>query len=278
MAYAQHQVGSHFMVNTFGESHLYYMDKEIARSTEPTQQPIGTVDFKFLIRVNQNGTFDIQRGNDIVFNVTIEDSVKVCQVQVRADEVIIPPWYSAKGDMLTQKFTTRQTAEFNNDQFRVRLLNSALFRRVDFRFLQHSWFTMIVSNHQVMTMCTNATRELEILQWACADIIDQAKHRMPDIAVNKLGLSPRRVGTQRNDDARSVRSVASTHSIQSAANHQQNQQQNNPTAGASNENEMPSLVPSTRDNDAICESYIKQLELALAAMKVRGVKRANSAE
>lgn len=310
MAFAPQQTGAHLMINPFGEAHLYYMDKEIANSSRPTSYPIGTTDFKFLIRVNDNGSFDIQRSKDVAYNVTIEDTVKVCQVQVRSDKVMVPPWYSVMGDVLSHNYSLRQTAEFNNDHFRVRLVNSKLFRRIDCRFLQHSWFTMVVSNHQLMTVCVNATRELEILQWACADIIVQAKTQMPNVTASQLGLSPSRVAP-RNEGSQSVRSVnvaTENHATRNRSPHQEKVDEetvaseaatrsiNNQTVDtqpretggtntstpaehspSSTPDEVPNLVIAT-DHDAIRVAYIKQLEMALAAFKIQEVKKTERTE
>lgn len=266
---SQAQTGSHIMINPFGMARLYYMDKEMASNEHPTTHPIGTLDFKFLVRVNRNGTFDIQRKNDVAVNVTIETTAKVCQIQVRTDEFVVPPWYRAKRDTLSQVFSTRQTPDFAESHFRIKLMNSALFRRVDVRYLNHSWFTIMISNNQLMKMCVNATRELELMQWACADLINQVKNGTPEVSVKQLGLSADRVTKRTDDDQRSVCSVASARSQSSSHAHTSHFAPSTSQVNKAPRSEyegMPSLVLSNQV-DKIREKYIKQLELALAAVK-----------
>lgn len=109
------------------------------------------------------------------FNVTIETTAKICQVKVGADSIRVPPWYTVKEDVLSQKYSVRHMAEFAEGHFRIKLARVSIFRRVDVRYQQHSWATMIITQNQLLKMCLNASRELEIMQWACADIIDKAK-------------------------------------------------------------------------------------------------------
>lgn len=173
MASIEHQTqqaGAHLMVNTFGRAVLYYNDKEMADSELTTQQPIGTPDFKFLVRVNRNGTFDIQRRDGVVFSVTVEMHVKIFQIQARAEDLLIPPWYRLSGDILYQKFSQRP-AEYAESHFRNRLMPSPkVFRRVDVRFLQSSWVTILVHDQQIMSVCVNGQRQLNALQVACEAI------------------------------------------------------------------------------------------------------------
>lgn len=163
------QTGSHLLINPFGVAILYYNGKEIADSGEATKHPIGTMDFKFLIRVNTNGTFDIQRRDGVNFNVTIETHHRIGQLQIQGDILSLPPWYTLTGDQLVQKFSLRP-AEFKEGHFRVRLLNSMVFRRTDFRFLRSSWVTMIIKDDQMLKVCLQGERKLAILHTACSEI------------------------------------------------------------------------------------------------------------
>lgn len=274
-------MGAHLMINTFGGAKLLYMDKEVADSSEPTKHPVGTIDFKFLVRVNRNGSFDIQPKIVGPFNVTIESAAKVCQVKVGTDSISVPPWYTVKGDVLTQKYSARPMAEISADEhFRVKLENSELFRRIDVRYQQQSWATLIVSHNQLMKMCLNASREMEILQWACADIIDQAKSRRPDVTVKQLGLVAERVAKRKEDDNESVRSMASATdrgrptSFRPAIANQQaapipvlNSPSHSKEQSPETLFDMPRLVLASHANQ-IRDTYIQQLNVALASVKL----------
>lgn len=274
------QMGAHLLINPFGRATLFYMDKEVATSTEATKYPIGTLDFKYLIRVNRNGSFDIQLKTVNPFNVTIETSSKVCQVKVGADALRVPPWYTIKEDTLSQKYAVKQVAEFADGHFRLKLENSSLFRRVDVRYQQHSWATMIITQNQLLKMCLNATRELELMQWACADIIHRAKDYPNEVTVKQLGLAADRVEKRREDDNESMKSAAATPSterptlLQALIANQQVLSSANPKMKDSAKEppqdkwvDMPELVPNSQA-DQVRAIYIEQLEMALAALKI----------
>lgn len=285
MAYEQQtQTGAHLMINTFGQASLYYHDKEIASSDEQTKQPIGTLDFKFLVRVNANGTFDIQRKEGVCFNTTIETTTKICQIQARADEVIVPPWYTLNGDILCQKFSLRM-AEFVDSHFRVRLFGSNVFRRVDIRFLKSSWATMLIHENKLMNICINGSRELEILQLAGMAMVDR-DNRSAGENKYRFGLKLGRKFQRNNDDNRSVSSMASSmigdeKISRSQANPIMNQAvlKSTEQAPISSENVvspdinvepkqpniMPNLVQSS-NADGIREGYIGRLQFSLAAL------------
>lgn len=193
-------MSSHLMINTFGDATLLYMDKEVASSNESTKHPIGTIDFKYLIRVNQNGSFDIQHKAANPLNVTIETTAKICQVKVNADGIRVPPWYTIKENVLNQTYSVRPMAEFAEGHFRIKLTNSSIFRRVDVRYQQQSWATMIITQNQLLKMCLNATRELELMQWACADVINKCKAQPNGVTTEQLGLSAERVEKRKEDD------------------------------------------------------------------------------
>lgn len=260
------QTAAHLMINTFGPAILYYGDQVMVNSEEMTTRPIGTPDFKFLIRVNQNGTFDIQRRDGITFNVTMQAKAKICQLQARAEDLLIPPWYRLAGDILQQKYSLR-SAEFAENQFRILLApNSNAFQRVDVRFLQSSWATMLIHNDKVMNVCVNGAREVAILEAACNTL------GVPNVPCPH-GLAVK-ISKRVEDDRASVRSAASSASRsrgESWSNPKQDMPITSATDGESthqNENDgMPALIPN-REIEAIRLHYIKALEVALAAAKV----------
>lgn len=258
-------MSSHLLINPFGDATLLYLDKEVANSNEATKHPIGTIDFKFLIRVNRNGSFDIQHKATNPFNVTIETTAKICQVKVGAGAIHVPPWYTVKEDVLCQKYSVRQTAEFAEGHFRVKLINSSIFRRVDVRYQQHSWATMIITQNQLLKMCLNATRELDIMQWACVDIIDKVKSQPTEVTAKQLGLAAERVEKRQDDDNRSVQSVASSSRTKKPTLLQM-LTANEPTTPKP-EVSMPKLVPNST-LDQVRAEYIEKLEKELAALKI----------
>lgn len=274
------QMGTHLLINPFGKATLFYMDKEVASSSEATKYPVGTLDFKYLVRVNRNGSFDIQLKAIKPFNVTIETASKVCQVKVGADDLRVPPWYTVKGDTLIQKYTIKQVAEFAECHFRLKLDKSSLFRRVDVRYQQQSWATLVISQNQLLKMCLNASRELEIMQWACVKIIDRAKSRPDEVSAERLGLAAERVAKRNEEDNESVRSAVSTTNAetspllqrlidnQQAASSAESQAKPELKKSPSDEwKDMPKLVPNSQA-DELRAIYVNQLEMALAALKL----------
>lgn len=196
------------------------------------------------------------------FNVNIETSVRVCQLQVRADEVVIPPWYRVKGNQAVQQFSVREHAEYGDAHFRVRLAASSVFRRVDVRFLQGSWATLIVHKDQLMKVGLNGSRESNILLSACNEIMHQVKARPTTIDVQQLGLSVRLPMKRMDDDNRSVRSV-STLAGQTTST-------TRPTT-PSTPSELDDVMPSSMITDraaGIQDEAIKKLEGVLALIKV----------
>lgn len=274
------------MMNTFGPAILCYNEKEIANSEEPTKHPVGTLDFKFLVRVNDNGTFDIQRKEGVCFNVTIEENMKVCQIQVRNQEVAIPPWYTLSGDVLRQHFSTRPL-EFGENHFRLRLLRQNIFRRVDVRFLQSSWATTLISNNKLMGMYLNGNREVGILESACVMVADRVKRGVNIESGSKLGLSNERILQRTENDSRSSRSTGTTSGNTTPRDRQtigHTPIQSTSQATTSNVfepqvarvqtpiEEMPKLI-DMRSANKIREEYIQQLEMALAAIKTPRLER-----
>lgn len=264
------------MLNTFGPAWLLYNDKEIAKSEEMTTQPIGTSDFKFLIRVNRNGTFDIQRRDGVTFNVTVETTKKVCQFQARAEDLLIPPWYRLSGDILQQKYSLRP-AEFAESNFRVRLVNNDnIFHRIDIRFLQSSWTTVLIHDNQFISACVNGPREVTLLKAACDAV---SRMNEPPDQSRRYGLTVAKVPKPIEDDRQSVRSCASVASS-SQVDHRQNPNRNEPTtshsAGAhsmqSEWDAMPPLITSA-SAEIVRQRYIKELEMALAAVKMPTFER-----
>lgn len=250
LEYQKHQTqgGSHLMLNTFGPSILYYNDKEIARSGEATKQPLGTPDFKFLVRVNQNGSFDVQKKDGIDFNVTLETNVKICQIQARDAHLLIPPWYRLEKDILSQKYAFKK-AEFQESHFRVRLVNrKEVFGRVDIRYLQSSWATITFHGDQILNVCLNGVRQLVVLQTACESI--KEKSRASAEYQYGLGLKPN--ACQQEDDNQSVRSTSSRQSNTSKF-----------------EEAMPQSMPlDPNELERTRQRYIQQLEMSLAALKL----------
>lgn len=257
---AQQHQGEHLMINTFGRAKLFYDDKEIANSEEKTSRPIGTSDFKFLIRVNSNGSFDIQRRDGVTFNLTLETTTKICQVRARGEDMVIPPWYRLAGDVLQQKYATRP-AEFAESLFRVRLPHSSnVFRRVDVRFLQSSWVTLLIHNNQVMSACVNGLREIALLGNACETIATNGTTRAH-------GLDEK-VRKRVDDDQISVYSTSSAVSRRPADDWSTFPPTTSNNREAGNEIvDMPSLIPNV-SIDSIREKYIRELEMALATIKM----------
>lgn len=167
------QTGSHLLINTYGPARLYYHGKGVADSEEITKYPIGTLDFKFLIRVNTNGGFDIQQKDGINYNITIEMNERICQMQIQGDELTVPPFCALSGDKLTQNFSLGQI-EYKESHFRVLLLNSRVFRRVDSRFLRGSWATMTMYNNQLVNVCLQGYRQLSLRNAAFDEICNSA--------------------------------------------------------------------------------------------------------
>lgn len=202
------QTGSHLMVNPFGPAVMWYNGKEIAQSDERTNYPIGTTDFKFLIRVNVNGTFDIQWKDGVNFNVTIETNTRICQLQVKGTTLIVPPWYKLIGDELTQQFSLR-TAEFKDSHFRIMLLNSGLFRRVDFRCMRSSWATMILYENQIVNVCLQGENEMAILNAAYRGVRARALARPTNAAQNGTAQLELANESPHRSRANSVSTIAS---------------------------------------------------------------------
>lgn len=251
------------MINTFGRAILLYDDKEIATSEEKTTRAIGTPDFKFLIRVNTNGSFDIQRRDGITFNLTMESTTKIFQLRARAEDMLIPPWYRLTGDILQQKYSTR-SAEFAESHFRIRLAASTnVFRRVDIRFLQSSWITLLICNDQLMNACVNGPREVALLGAAC-DAISAAG------VTRSHGLTER-IRKRIDDDQTSVRSMSSVVSSQRVDSWPESIKTD--TTNVPNEvsdqldesNDLPALIPNA---ELIRNKYVRELEMALAAIKM----------
>lgn len=166
----QRPTGQHLLVNPFGLAYLYYAGEVIARSDEPKPQAVGTPDFNFMIRVNSNGTFDIQRRMttpELTILVDIEDSVRrVCQIRAANNELVIPPHHVISDDVLSQRFQARSIPT-TNQLFQVRLIQSNHVRRVDVRFLNFSWASLFIVNHHLLTACLHGNDFAELVQCLC---------------------------------------------------------------------------------------------------------------
>lgn len=271
------QTGSHLTINPFGPAILYYNGQELTDTNEPTRYAIGTPDFKFLIRVNLNGTIDIQRKEGVSYNVNIETNQRICQLRVAKDEVTLPPWYTLFGDRLIQNFSLR-SAEFRDANFRVMLLNSKMFRRLDFRFQRSSWATVIVYDHKLLKVGLHGDREMAMWDTACNEIHADGVTRENEAAGGSMqfGLTDER--PRRNRSA-SVSTVGSSREYV----HQNptgpadmnantapilNPSGGNPGLAPTETDSMPLLVPRNHaELEQIRITRITELRAALAALQ-----------
>lgn len=273
--------GSHLLINPFGPAVLMYDGKELARSDEIISHTLGTKDFKFLVRVNQNGSFDIQWHKGVTeFNITIETNVRVYQLRIKNGKVYVPPWFEFEGDRMMQRFSL-QTPEFLEAKFRVMLLNSMLFRRTDFRFLKGSWVTMLIYDHQLMSACLHGDHEMRLLDSACREIHARATAPnaiVPENGTIQFGLKG---DVRRRPRANSVASTSTVAPADSNGNEQSQlsapmgglsiepnpfEYRFEPNQSAGDEANPPGLIPA---GDAIAarNAYIKRLREAADALE-----------
>lgn len=186
----QQPTGQHLMINTFGMAYVYYNGKEIARTDEAAPN-IGTPDFNFIVRINQSQTIDIQRrvtSPAIPILVSIEEKGhRVSQVRVNETELHIPPNYVAVNDTLCPKFSWRTVAPFTSG-FRILLMQSDFVRRVDVRFLNHSWVSLFVVDHQLVTACLQGDEKAEALFQLCTQVHTSTLRHGETVAARRFGL------------------------------------------------------------------------------------------
>lgn len=163
--------GRHLVINTFGKATLSGKRVEV-KTNEPTKYPIGTDGFEYNLRVNTSGTIDIQFRDDVgaTINVQMSDKV-VTQIRITPDCLQIGPNYSLAGDQLTQKFITSEPI-FTRSTFQLVLLQSEAIRRVDLRYSNYSWVTMLIYNNRIMTVTLNGSDLANSLQRICGAAVD----------------------------------------------------------------------------------------------------------
>lgn len=131
----------------------------------------------------------------------------------------------------------------------------------------------------------NATRELELMQWACADVINKCKAQPNGVTTEQLGLSAERVEKRKEDDNQSVRSFASNAHTEGPTLLQMLAANKPEDLGAETQTQrnvaippkdpwadMPSLIPNVQA-DMMRANCIEQLEMALAALKIRATNK-----
>lgn len=165
--------GQHLLVNTFGIAILYQGDEELARSDGGIMPAIGTNDFDYRVRVNASGAFDIQRRTRtpvVPINLLIEDSQgPIVHLNVTSDAIVIPPRYHISRNTLTQNFSLLPQPAFGGG-FRIQLLASNVLRRIDMRYLNHSWVTVLISARRVLAIRLQGEEMAEVLYEICTRI------------------------------------------------------------------------------------------------------------
>lgn len=165
--------GQHLIVNTFGTAILYQGDEELARSDGGIMPAIGTNDFDYRVRVNASGAFDIQRRTRtpvVPINLLIEDSNgPIVHLNVTSDAIVIPPRYHISRNSLTQNFSLSPQPAFGGG-FRIRLLASNVLRRIDMRYLNHSWVTVFISARRVLAIRLQGEEMAEVLYEICTRV------------------------------------------------------------------------------------------------------------
>lgn len=184
--------GRHLVINTFGLAILMCRGVQV-RTDQPTDYPIGTDGFEYNIRVNTSRTIDIQFRDNVGTTINVEMGENtVTQIRVTPEGLHVGPTYYLAGDQLTQRFVMTEP-NYNRSTFRLKLLNSQMIRRVDLRYLNHSWITILIHGNRVISATLNGSDLVDSLQQIGEAILEQGSsaQRQGVMPTRNFGLTAR---------------------------------------------------------------------------------------
>lgn len=151
------------MINTFGLAALTGRGARVS-TEQPTANPVGTDSFEYNLRVNNSRTIDIQFRDNFGVTINVEmGEHTITQVRISPEGLRIGANYYLVGDQLTQRFILAEPT-YPRPVFRLMLLHSQMVRRVDLRYLNYSWVTMVIHNNRIMAVALNGDNLVESLE------------------------------------------------------------------------------------------------------------------
>lgn len=153
----------HLLVNPFGSAVLEYRGRELADSSVETPVAMSTNDFKFRVTVNADGSVDIQRNKDDPnYLVDIYNGPRrACTLQVEDNAIRIAPNYLVNaGGVVQTPIRKLEAAERYEDRenasiLYIKLAESKIVRRVDFRYRNGMWVSIFMHNADVISVRPN---------------------------------------------------------------------------------------------------------------------------
>lgn len=212
------------VINPFGLANLIGRNVRVPNDP-PTINPVGTDGFEYLIRANPSRNYDIQFRDDIGATMNIEIGGRVItRIRMTATEMHIGNNYSVNENGLTQRYVL-DIPNYNEVRatFRLELLQSRMFRRLDIRYSNFSWVTILLYNNRVMSVALNGPNLIEGVQMACEEAMQrgvQAQQEQAAVSTQFGLLTHASVSRNASRPVTPIRTQAGIH-------------------------EMPSLVPSS---------------------------------
>lgn len=201
-AFGQQPTGQHLIVNTYGSAVLLHHEREMARSSQVVSEGIATHCFNYQVRVNTTGAFDIQRRTAIPvmpLRVAFEDgNGTLFHIDVTATSIVMPPRYRITHDELVQTYSLKPMPPFPGG-FRIRLLASNVNRRIDLRYLNHSWVSVFIAARQIMAVRLQGEEMAEALYEVCSRVALQGViHEGADYGLRSAPRARSRTATSGN--------------------------------------------------------------------------------
>lgn len=181
----------HLVINPFGLATL--MGRNIVVPNDrPTNNPVGTEGFEYLIRANPSQTYDVQFRDEIGATINVEMGGRVMtRLRIMVNEMYIGNGHFVNETGLRQRFV-QEMPNYNEMRatFRLVLTQSQMFRRLDVRYSNFSWVTILFYNYRVMAVVLNGPNLVEYLQLACEETMQRGvqSQRQQTTPSNQFGL------------------------------------------------------------------------------------------
>lgn len=166
--------GRHLVINPFGRATLIGRNVTVSNDT-PTNNPVGTEGFDYLIRANPSQNIDIQFRDDVGATISIEMNERtITRLRLSATELYIGNSHYANNVGLFQRFV--QDAPNYGEMrstFRLVLADSQMFRRLDIRYSNFSWITILIYRRRIMAVVLNGPNLIEMLQMSSEEALQR---------------------------------------------------------------------------------------------------------
>lgn len=154
----------HLLINPFGPATLVGSGIR-TDNANVTLNPIGTLGMNYMIRVNQNGAFDIEirDGSTIVIDIECHGQFVTQYHITLLHQVFIHNNVRMVDHTISTRYFTRA---FNRrvSNFRLTLTQSQVVRRLDTRYNAQSWLTTIIIQGQILYSAVDGAATCQLLQ------------------------------------------------------------------------------------------------------------------